>query len=260
MASAWVHRRVAADGSARYRVEYRLGGRSTSCKYAGTFRSLRLANARRAWVAGELAAMRVPDLSTLLTADVAAPTVGDAAERWLASRVVVARGTRNNYVAHIALLAPLHRIRLADLEAADVADWIATTHAGTTTPDGKPRRRETIRKARQTLAMLLDHANVTPNPARDRQRTRLPREEPVELNPPTAEHVEAVFRLLPPKHRLPLLWLDWSGTYVGSIDTLRVGDYDEPGRRVRRPAATVKQRRAIWIDLPLCWRTRWKRS
>jgi integrase len=46
-----------------------------------------------------------------------------------------------------------------------------------------------------------------------------------------------------------MLFLDWSGTYVGAIDTLRVADYDEPRRRVRRPAQTVKQRRAIWIDL-----------
>jgi hypothetical protein len=38
-----------------------------------------------------------------------------------------------------------------------------------------------------------------------------PRDESGELNPPDAEHVEAVYRLIPSKHRLSLLFLDWSG-------------------------------------------------
>jgi hypothetical protein len=60
----------------------------------------------------------------------------------------------------------------------------------------------TVRKTLETLAMILDHADVEPNPARDK-RVRLPREDAEALNPPTAEHVEAVYRLSPSKHRLP---------------------------------------------------------
>jgi integrase len=51
-------------------------------------------------------------------------------------------------------------------------------------------------------------------------------------------------------HRLPLLWLDWSGARVGSIDNLRVSDYDESLRRVRLRASVSKTRRALWVDLP----------
>jgi integrase len=98
--------------------------------------------------------------------------------------------------------------------------------------------------------MVLDHAGVAPNPARDRVIVRLPREEFEEINPPTAEHVASVYRLLPSKHRLPLLFLDWSGARVAAIDLTRVGDYDEPRRRVRLRASTTKTRRALWIDLP----------
>jgi hypothetical protein len=76
--------------------------------------------------------------------------------------------------------------------------------------------------------MVLDHAGVKPNPARDR-RVRLPREDEEEINPPTAEHVEAVYRLMPAKHRLALLWLDWSGARVSSVDLTLVGDYDGLG-------------------------------
>lgn len=91
---------------------------------------------------------------------------------------------------------------------------------------------------------------VEPNPIRDRLRVRLPRGEFREPEPPTAEHVEAVYWLLPPKHRLALLWLDWSGARVSSIDTVTVGDYDEPRRRVRLRAAASKTGRALWVDLP----------
>ena len=50
--------------------------------------------------------------------------------------------------------------------------------------------------------------------------------------------------------KLPLLWLDWSGARVASIDTLTVGDYDERDRRVRLRASTTKTRAALWVELP----------
>jgi integrase len=108
--------------------------------------------------------------------------------------------------------------------------------------------RGTIRKTLQTLAMVLEDAGISPNPARDKH-VRLPRDEPEEINPPTAAHVEAVYRLLPSKHRLALLWLDWSGARVSAVDLTLVSDYDEPRRRVRLRAATTKTRKALWVEL-----------
>ena len=51
--------------------------------------------------------------------------------------------------------------------------------------------RGTIRKMLQTLTMVVDDAGVTPNPCRDKH-VRLPREEPEEINPPSAAHLESV--------------------------------------------------------------------
>jgi integrase len=99
-------------------------------------------------------------------------------------------------------------------------------------------------------AMVLDHAGAVPNPARDKLIVKVPREEPEQINPPTAEHVVSVYRLLPSKHRLALLWLDWSGARVSSVDLTLVSDYDERRRRVRLRAAATKTRRALWVDLP----------
>jgi hypothetical protein len=87
-----------------------------------------------------------------------------------------------------------------------------------------------------------------PNPARDRTKVRLPRRDHEELNPPSAAHVEAAYRLLPSKHRSPLLWLDWSGARVSSVDLTLVGDYDEPRGRVRLRAATTKTRQGLWVS------------
>jgi integrase len=55
---------------------------------------------------------------------------------------------------------------------------------------------------------------------------------------------------MPSSFRLPLLWLDWSGARVASVDLMNVGDYDETQRRLRMRASTTKTRQALWVELP----------
>ena len=62
MASTWIAKRTTSAGERRYRVMYRLGGRESSGRYGGSFRTEREALARRQWIAGELAAKRLPIL------------------------------------------------------------------------------------------------------------------------------------------------------------------------------------------------------
>jgi integrase len=242
MASTWIRKRASRDG-VRFRVEYRLGGRESRPRYAGSFRTQREALGRKAWVAGELAAMRVPDLAALGRGPVRAPTVAEACERWRASRVDVAEGTRVLHRVALSRVLPILGARRVDeLTVADVNAVVEQLAAA-------GRKRETIRKSVKYLAAVLEEQGVEPNPARDK-RIRLPHEEAAELVPPAAEHVEAVFRLLARPYRLPLLWLDWSGARVASVESVLVGDYDEPGRRVRLRASTTKTRKALWVELP----------
>jgi integrase len=193
---------------------------------------------------GELAAMRMPDFG-LLDADQAKPTtVSEAAKRWLASRIDVGEST----------------LTRNELEVGRIERLLGTVPVKTLTPQRvqvfvtslveEEYARGTIRKTLQSLAMILDREGVHPNPARDRVHVRLPREESQELNPPTAEHVEAVYRVLPRKHKLALLFLDWSGARVSAIDKLLVRDYDERQRRVRIPKEITKMKRGVWVDLP----------
>jgi integrase len=243
VASVWIRSRPTKRGESRFRVEYRLGGRESVELYGGTFKTRREASIRQAWIRDELAARRVPDLNALVP-EPSAPTPAEAGERWHSARVDVAETTKLQQHVSLKLALPsLGTRRVDEIRAQDVAELVGTLVAAGKKPG-------TVKKAIQSVAMVLDHAGVRPNPARDRVVVKMPREEAEEINPPTAEHVAAVYRLLPTKHRLPLLFLDWSGARVAAIDSTLVRDYDEPRRRVRLRAQTTKTRRALWIDLP----------
>jgi integrase len=243
MPSSWVIARTTKDGGKRYRVLYRLGGRESRARYAGSFRTKAEALERRRWVDGELAALRVPDWRIIESAP-AARTLAEAAEAWRVSRVDVSDGTMATYrVAINRLRDRLGPLPLAKVDAASVAQLVGDMHA-----DGL--RKQTIRKTVSVLAMILDHERIQPNPARDKQVVKLPREERRHVQPPTAEHVEAVVHLLPTRYRLPALVLDATGMRVGELERLTWGDIDEPRGRWRVSAAVAKSGRARWVNVP----------
>ena len=243
MASVWIARRARKSGGQSYRVMFRVGGRESMPTYGGAFQTMREARIRRDWIAGELAALRLPDLRALERTK-PFPTVYEAAERWRESRVDVAENTRLTHRSAVRRVFPLLGSRRVDeLTPADVADLVSTLHTAGSS-------RETIRKSIVALAQVLDHAGVSPNPARNRVHVRLPREERAELNPPTGEHVRAVHALLPTRYRLPLLALDATGMRVGELEALTWGDIDEPRSRWRVSRATSKTGRARWVHVP----------
>jgi integrase len=241
MASVWLTTRTTGSGAKRYRVEFRLGGREAPILYAGSFKTLREANDRKRWVSGEIAARRVPDLRFAAETTV---TVRQLANRWKASRVDVSAGTMQTYDVALGRLLPRFGDLTVDkLDAQTVADLVAELHAA-------GLKKQTIRKTVSVLAMVLDHARVQPNPARDKLTVKMPREERRELHPPTAEHVEAVVRLLPTRYRLPALVLEASGMRIGELEGLTWGDVDEPRQRLRVSGAVSKTGRARWVPVP----------
>jgi hypothetical protein len=200
-------------------VLYRVRARESAQRYAGSFPTKTAALERKRWVDGELSALRVPDIRLLEREADTRPTVAVAAERWQASRVDLAENTRTRHGLEVNRILPvLGTSRLDELTPADVAEFLAAL-----VTEGYARG--TIRKTLQTLAMVLDDAGADPNVARD-THVRLPREDPEEISPPTAEHLEAVYHLLPSRHRLAFLFLDWSGARVSAVDLTLVSDYD----------------------------------
>jgi hypothetical protein len=169
---SWIVSRATRDGGRRYLVRYRLGGRESAQRYAGSFRTRAEALERRRWVDGELAAMRVPNLSTLDCQPVRAPALADAVAAYRASRIDIAEATRVNIGTSLNLIAAaLDAGRPLDAFASqEIADAVARLHAS-------GYKRETIRKAVTHLACVFDFAEVEPNPVRDKLRVRLPRGE-----------------------------------------------------------------------------------
>lgn len=243
MASVWIRTRPTKDDGKRYRVEYRLGGRESRSHYGGSFRTMRDAKTRRDWIAGELAALRAPDLARRRDRALP-PTLADAAQRWQESRVDVAEATRLQHRTALRKALPaLGKRRLNAITAQDLADLVARL-------DAEGAKRESIRKVVNAVAMVLDHAGVVPNPARDRVRIRLPREQRPENAPPAAKHVLAVHGLLPSRYRLPLLVLNATGMRLGKLERLTWGDVDEPRGRWRVSQAVSKTGRGRWVQAP----------
>ncbi len=242
MPSAWIEKRTTAAG-ARYRVRYRLGGRESVPRFAGTFTRKADALVRRGWVLGELAAKRVPDLR-FLESEAPSPTLSAVADAWRRSRLDVAEATATTYRVNLHRITPrLGDRRVDEITAADVADLVAQL-------DETGLARESLRKTIATLAMVLDFAGIAPNPARDRLKVKLPRETRPELKPPAAEHILAVHRLLAKRYRLPMLVLDATGMRVGELEALTWGDVDEPRQRWRISQAVAKTGRARWVPVP----------
>lgn len=221
-----------------YRILYRLGGRETVPRSGGTFRTQREARLRRDWIAGELAAMRVPDLR--LVAPQVEPTFAEVAEKWRVSRRDVTAGTAATHRVNLGRILPLFGETAIDqIDAEDVAAFVG----------GLSLKRESIRKTLTTFAMVLDFAGVSPNPVRDR-RVRLPHEDRPEVNPPTAAHVLTVLRAVPAPYGLATLVLDATGMRVSELEVLTWGDVDEPERRWRVSQVAAKTSTARWVPVP----------
>jgi hypothetical protein len=140
MSSCWIKARPTASGTKRHRVEYRLGGRESKVHYGGSFRTRKEALARKAWITGELAALRVPDIDLLVAEQTTVPTFAQAAEAWREARVDVAEGTRVLHRVALARALPrLGMMRIDEIDVPDVVDVVTVLHAA-------GAKRETIRQ------------------------------------------------------------------------------------------------------------------
>jgi integrase len=237
MASTWIEKR-----SGRFRVRYRTGGRESIPRYGGSFATKREARIRRDWIAGEFAAMRAPDLG-MLAHPSRALSLHEVAKRWQESRKDIRAATA---IQHRTSLAHVNRLlgdrSLDGIAWQDVQRMIDVLAA-------EKRARESIRKCRTALAMVLDYGGVSPNPARD-ARVRLPLEEREEIQPPHAGHVEAAAWRVAPTYLLGLITLDATGARVGEVAAARVGDLDEARMAWLVRAKVAKTRKARWVELP----------
>jgi integrase len=228
----------------RFAVRYRLGGRAWPLQHAGSFRTLREAKARRDLVAGELAAGRNPAeaLRTMLVVTAPVATVTTWADRYLASRIDIDSNTTKNYRTALRKVGETFGTREPSTITVDeVATWVSTL-AGTHKPG-------TVQLYLLAFRMLLDYVGIDPNPCRD-PRVKLPKHVREEPNPPSAEHTLAILEAIPHRRLLLFLVLEQGGLRLGEAVSLRWGDVDRAGLRLRLPRSATKRDSARWVYLP----------
>jgi integrase len=230
----------------RYVVRYRLGGRAYPIVHGGSFRTMKAAKARRDFIGGEIAAGRNPaDALRAMVSKVEQPTLTIEvwSEKFIASRIDVDANTIRSYKT--ALKKVCQTFGDWDSNAItvdDVAGWVSDL-AATYKPG-------TIQLYLLTFRMLIDYIGIDPNPARD-PRVKLPKRVREEPTPPPAEHVLAILEAIhDPLRRLLFVTLEQGALRLGEAVSLRWGDVDRAGLRLRLPRSATKLDQARWIYLP----------
>lgn len=238
--SASITVRRTKRGERRYVVRYRLGGRETPVAHGGSFRTRAEAEARRRWVSGELAAMRVPRLSQLIVGE--GPTVPEVVNDWLRRRVDITDATRSNYLPALVRIAHgLAGVPTDSLTPLQVAEWVSEMV-------GAGAGRTVIDRCLAALRNALDDYGLEPNPARHRS-VRPPRHEREEINPPSHADWQVLLDGVTEKMRLPLRVLEGTGLRVGELIALRLGDLDRSSGRLRVKGGKTRAARR-WVPVP----------
>ena len=208
-------------------------------RHAGSFKTLRDSEIRKQWIAGELAAGRIPNLRLELE-PVPFETLRTVADRYLETRIDATGNTLKTYRQAFAHLGALGDLSPNSVKLADVQLWVSSL----------PLAPASVRKYLDALRQALDFAEVEPNPARS-PRLRLPRSDAEEINPPTLRHVEALLETISPRYRLAVEFLDETGLRVGELQALTWGDIDFTEQRLRVARGRTKGRTAgrRWVPL-----------
>jgi integrase len=152
-------------------------------------------------------------------------TFADVFDSFIASRVDVSAATIENYRTH--------RVRLVKLLGGQVPDQIRWQDVQETiTSLAAELAASSLRGYFGTLRLVLDYADIDPNPARDR-RVKLPRVEAEIPSPPTGADVAAIIANAPKKWRLAIRVLEQTGMRVGELGSLAWGDVDRTNLRLR---------------------------
>lgn len=226
------------DGSRRFSVKYRRGGGYWPIEHGGTFKTKGQAAIRLRVVGEWLAAGLDPkvELRRLMEPPV---SMASACADWLASRRSVTELTRENYRGRLRRIEQDFTVAPAHLTVRDVNDWVDKL-----TAEYKPG---TVALFVAALRQVLDHADVVPNPARDR-RVELPRSERGEVVPPTAAEYLSVLQRLNARYRPIVVLLEQTGMRVSEAVTLEWGDVDAGACRFRVSSARSKTGVARWVE------------
>lgn len=252
MSPARIRTRTTSTGDRRHIVLYRLGGRGFPDMAAGTFGTLREAKLRRDLVAGEIAAGRDP---RLVLAQMAAPKAPKrkfkhVGEAMIASRHDWSENTiRRNKATLEILCKTFGDLAPEDITVPMIQEWIGAQIA-----DGA-RASTLLINRRQTLRHVIDHAGIDPNPARSKL-LRWPKNDSEETQPPSADHVTAMIRVIAAKHVEMFALLERCGCEISAALNLTWADIDFTTGKIR--LRRRKTGRVLWAQVPDFILDRWR--
>jgi integrase len=169
-------------------------------------------------------------------------TISTWAEKFLESRIDIDTNTKRNYGTALKKVGETFGDRdPATITVPDVAHWVAAL--------AETHKPGTVGLYLLTFRLLLDYAQVDPNPARD-PRVRKPKQVREEPNPPSAEQVERVLAAIGPRWRLLFVTIEQGALRLGEAVSLRWQDVDAASLRLRLPRSATKRDTARWVYLP----------
>lgn len=249
MASIWITERKTSTGSPRFDVKFegpptlRLDGSYRAALHVGTFKTLKLAEMRRDWAEKEWAAGRAPDPRRILQEQMPQHTrrMQAVVDDWIASRRDIAPRTRVSYKRWSDEIVRAFPSDPAIITPADVRDWIGDM-------DGSGFKGGTIGLAVTILGMILDHADVAPNPVRHKS-VKVPATGGPRIRLPSTNELVSIRGAMRRDHyRLLLDFLEDTGCRISEAcalqwDAVHTDRILIPG--VKGKAGKVKPR---WID------------
>lgn len=253
MSPAWIRERPVTVTARNprgktYQVLYRRGGRGYRIESAGTFKTQRDARSRRDLVAGWLAQGIDPqtELEKIATPAVAPRTFAETADAMISSRHDAAAETvrmKHKAIDKVRELRPeLLTKPPQNWTVADVQELVAAMVEKKLAPS-------TIDKYLGDVKLVLDFADVTPNPARDK-RVKLPSRVGAEVQPPSSREVVAILSRVATRLVLPLVVLEQTAMRIGELTSLPWGDVDVAGCRFRLSRERTKTRHPRWVQVP----------
>lgn len=224
--SVFIVKRTTAAGAVRWQVRYRLGGREARPMSGGTFPTKREAEARQRWIAGEIAAMRAPDLHAL-EAPAEVLTLAAAIEEMETGRIDVGDAARNQYRKARQRLGELGERDVLTIRPAHINAWIREI-AGELAPATVASYVSVVRQALDELP------DGRPNAARAKS-VKLPRVVDSGVAPPSYADYMAIAREISSKYRFAVELIERTGLRISEAAALTWGDVDLAGRRLRVP-------------------------
>lgn len=212
---ASIQRRVGVNGAVSWRVRYRT---PEGAPRSRTFDLKR--DAERFGRTVETA----KDTGSFVDPRASAVTVGEWADRWLASKANLAASTRDRYAVAIdTWIQPRWGgVKLSAVTHEEVQTWLA----------GIERAPATVRKVHRVLSQLLDYAvkagRLHRNPAKG---VALPRVRPAPKRHLTHEQVDELAAEVGPHWSTLVYFLAYTGVRFGEAAALRVSGLDLGRRR-----------------------------